>query len=185
MSAIRKTKSKETKVIQLKVIRGGTSREANKLINASWAVVQSALWNSRHFSPNEVAQLKELLADHYDNGKSIKVTFKDLIERICLAKRYVARKKGRYISKPVDWLNIHYHKGLAGTEGWYQEVCLQRLTVPDYNKGITLLAKAITKYLQEPTTTTIINYRKKLITQKQFDLLQIFNNSIINFKINK
>jgi hypothetical protein len=61
---------------------------------------------------------------------------------------------------------------------------VQRISVPEYNKGITLLAKAITKYLQEPTIKTIVAYRKKLITQKQFDLLQIFNNSIINFQIN-
>ncbi len=118
MNAIRKTKSKETKVIQLKVIRGGKSYEDDKLINASWTVAQSALWNSRPFSRNEIAQLKELIADHYDNGKSIQVTFKDIVERICLAKRYVARRKGRYISKPVDWLNIHYHNGLAGTAAW-------------------------------------------------------------------
>ena len=103
---------------------------------------------------------------------------------MCLAKRYVNRKRGRYLSKPIDWLNLNYHKGLAGTEGWYQEVCLQRISVPEYNKGITLLAKAITKYLQEPTIKTIVSYRKKLIAQKQFDLLQIFNNSIINFQIN-
>jgi hypothetical protein len=182
MSAIRKTKSKETKVIQLKVIRGGTSREANKLINASWAVVQSALWNSRHFNPNEVAQLKELIADHYDNGKSIKATFKDLIERICLAKRYVARKKGRYISKPVDWLNIHYHNGLAGTASWLQEVKEQRKTVPQYNQGISTLAKGILKYIESPSMVVFYQYRRMLIEQKQQDLLQIFYNTIIHLQ---
>jgi hypothetical protein len=182
MNTVRKTKSKETKVIQLKVIRGESSREASRLVNASWAVVQSALWNSRHFNPSEVAQLKKLIAEHYENGKSIKVTFKDLIERICLAKRYVARKKGRYISKPVDWLNIHYHKGLAGTAAWLQEVKEQRKTVPEYNLGISTLAKGILKYTESPSMTVFYQYRRMLIEQKQQDLLQIFYNTIINLQ---
>jgi hypothetical protein len=177
MNTIRKTKSKEAKVIRLNV-----NPETNKLIHASWAVVQSALWNSQHFNPSEVAQLKKLIAEHYENNKSIKVTFKDLIERICLAKRYVARKKGRYISKPVDWLNIHYHKGLAGTAVWLQEVKEQRKTVPEYNQGISTLAKGILKYIESPSMIVFYQYRRMLIEQKQQDLLQIFYNTIIHLQ---
>ena len=181
MSAVKKNK---TAAPYLRVIKGGKSNPLNNIIDNTWIFIHAALWCNNEFSGKEEAQFQSLIAEHYNTHKNPTKVFEEIIERVCLAKRYVSRKRGRYLSKPIDWLNLHYHKGLTGTEGWYQEVCLQRITVPEYNKGITLLAKAITKYLQEPTIKTIVTYRKKLIAEKQFDLLQIFNNSIINFQIN-
>lgn len=181
MSAVKKIK---TTVPHLRVVKGGKSNPLNSIVDNTWIFIHAALWYNNEFSGKEEAQFQNLIAEHYNTHKNPTKVFEEIIERVCLAKRYVNRKRGRYLSKPIDWLNLHYHKGLSGTEGWYQEVCLQRLTVPEYNKGITLLAKAITKYLQEPTIKTIVTYRKKLIAEKQFDLLQIFNNSIINFQIN-
>lgn len=182
MSAVKKIK---TTVPLLRVIKGGKSNPLNNIVDNTWIFIHAALWCNNEFTGKEETQFQNLIAEHYNTHKNPTKVFEEIIERVCLAKRYVNRKRGRYLSKPIDWLNLHYHKGLSGTEGWYQEVCLQRLTVPEYNKGITLLAKAITKYLQEPTIKTIVTYRKKLIAEKQFDLLQIFNNSIINFQISK
>jgi len=181
MTAVRKIK---TVTPHLRVIKGGRSNPKNNTAENTWIFIHAALWNNNEFSYKEEIQFQNLIAEHYNTSKNPTKVFEEIIERVCLAKRYVNRKRGRYLSKPIDWLNINYHKGLTGTEGWYKEVCLQRISVPEYNTGITLLAKAITKYLQEPTIKTIVNYRKKLIAQKQFDLLQIFNNSIINFQIN-
>ena len=181
MTAVRKIK---TVTPHLRVIKGGKSSPKNNTVENTWIFIHAALWNNNEFSYKEETQFQNLIADHYNTFKNQPKVFEEIIERVCLAKRYVNRKRGRYLSKPIDWLNINYHKGLTGTEGWYKEVCVQRISVPEYNAGITLLAKAITKYLQEPTIKTIVTYRKKLIAQKQFDLLQIFNNSIINFQIN-
>lgn len=181
MTAVRKIK---TVTPHLRVIKGGKSSPKNNTVENTWIFIHAALWNNNEFSYKEATQFQNLIADHYNTFKNPTKVFEEIIECVCLAKRYVNRKRGRYLSKPIDWLNINYHKGLTGTEGWYKEVCVQRISVPEYNKGITLLAKAITKYLQEPTIKTIVTYRKKLIAQKQFDLLQIFNNTIINFQIN-
>ena len=175
---------KKTKTPQLRVVKGAKSNLKNNIAENTRIFIHAALWWNNEFSEKEQTQFQNLVEEHFDTVKNPTKVFEEIIERVCLAKRYVNRKRGRYLSKPIDWLNINYHKGLVGTKGWYQDVCLQRMTVPDYNKGITLLAKSITKYLQEPTTKTIMIYRKKLIAEKQFDLLQIFNNSIINFQIN-
>lgn len=181
MTAVRKTK---TAVPHLKVVKGGKSNPKNNIVENTWNFIHAALWSNSEFSYKEKTQFENLIAEHYNTLKNPEKVFEEIIERVCLAKRFITRKRGRYIAKPIDWLNINYYAGLTGTEGWYQEVCLQRITVPDYNYGITLLAKAICKYLQEPTIKTIATYRKKLIAEKQFDLLQIFNNAIINFQIN-
>ncbi len=181
MSAQRKIKASP---LHLKIVKGGKSDPINSVIDNTWIFIHAALWDQEEFSNKEIEQFKQLIAEHYHFSENSQSVFEELIERVCLAKRFIKRRQGRYVAKPIDWLNIHYYAGLAGTQGWYNEVCLQRITVPDYNKGLTLLAKAILKYLQEPTAKTILSYRKKLIAEKQFDLLQIFNNTIVQFQIN-
>lgn len=183
MSAIRKQKKNvKAKVIQLNAFHQPKQTEAEQLINGLWNVAQSALWFNKNFSLKEKENLKQLIAAHFQNRKSDKRNFKELVERICLAKRYVARKKGRYISKPQDWLNIHYPLGLAGTAAWLKQVNEVRADVPEYNQGIMLLAKAILKFIENPSHATFYKYRRMLIEQRQFDLLQILNNTIINLQ---
>ncbi|MDP3146024.1 MAG: hypothetical protein Q8T03_13415 [Bacteroidota bacterium] len=187
MSAIKKTnpktkKSSKGKVIQLNVFRQPNQTETEQLIKAVLNVAQSALWFNKNFSSKEKENLKELIADHFYNGKNEKTNFKELIERICLAKRYVARKRGRYISKPQDWLNIHYPLGLAGTAAWLKQVNEVRKDVPEYNKGIKTFATAILKFIENPQAVTFYRYRRLLMEQKQFDLLQILNNTLINLQ---
>lgn len=163
-----------------KVFRHANHISTNTLINGLWNVAQAGLWPNQNFSEKEKAALKELIADHFNNNKSNKRNFKELMERICLAKRYVSRKRGRYISKPQDWLNIHYPLGLAGTSAWLERVNEVRSDVPEYNKGIQTFAKAVLCFLESPGENTFHKFRKQLIEQRQFDLLQVFYTSIIN-----
>ncbi|MFL5763573.1 MAG: hypothetical protein ACJ77K_06480 [Bacteroidia bacterium] len=182
MTAVKKSKGKtrEAKVIKLNAYRHPD--QLLKAINGIWCTAHAALWPNQQFSAKEVSEMKRLISDHFRNGKAAATTFKELVERICLAKRYVARKRGRYISKPQDWLNIHYPLGLTGTEGWMEKVKAIRTDVPEYNQGITTLAKAVTAYIHQPTATTYYKQRRLLMEQKQFDLLQVFNSTIIHLQ---
>ena len=141
---------------------------------------QAALWNNQQFAKEEIKEFKFLISEHFTKGKSINKTFRQLVERVCLAKRYVARKKGRYISKPVDWLNINYKNGLASTKAWYKSVQEQRESVPHYNEGIALLSEAVLNFCEHRNILDILHFRKELIQQKQYDLLQIYMNSILH-----
>lgn len=181
MTAIRKRKVYTS---HLRVVKSVKTNPTTNIYDHTWVFIQSALWNNKNFSNKEATLFTNLISEHFNRMGDPTKIFEELIERVCLAKRYVNRKRGRYISKPVDWLNINYVNGLAGTSGWYADVEEQRLTVPNYNKGIRILAKAITKYLKEPNSKTITLYRKKLIAENQFDLLQVFNNTIISLQIN-
>lgn len=175
-------KKQSAKIIQLNVFQQPQQRKTNALINAVWAAAQASLWFGKSFSVKEEEQLKELIAEHFFNGVDSRKTFKELIERLSLAKRYVARKRGRYISKPQDYLNIHYPLGLAGTATWLEQVKLVRKEVPEYNKGITTLAKAILAFIENPSSTEFYKGKKQLIEQNQFDLLQVYNNVILKIQ---
>ena len=186
MSAIRKTISKKSKKTikqsPLKVIYSKSTDDTEKLVHGIWMTAYTAFWNNKRFTIPEIQELKKLISEHFENNKNNKRNFKELIERICLAKRFVARRKWRYISKPIDWLNINYHNGLVGTSSWYEEVKEQRKTVPHYNEGITTLANGILKYMESPNMMVFLRYRRMLLEQKQFDLLQIYQITIINLQ---
>ena len=179
-SAKKQSKKKTVKIIQLNATR--QPDQLIKSINGIWHVSHAALWPNQQFTPKEIAQFKTLISDHFRNGKAASTNFKELAERICLAKRYVARKRGRYISKPQDWLNIHYPLGLAGTSVWLKRVNEVRSDVPEYNKGIQTFAKALLLFNESPGESTFHKCRKQLIEQKQFDLLPVFYTSIINLQ---
>lgn|GEM_PF-924026 len=184
-SAPIKTQRKKTaKIIQLDVFKQPHQTQTEALVNALWGAASSAFWFNKPFSEKEIASFKELLGEHFFNGKSSRQNFKELAERICLAKRYVARKYGRYVAKPQDYLNVHYPLGLTGTASWLQQVNVIRRNVPDYNKGITMLAKALYAFVENPNEGIYQRGRKQLIEQNQFDLLQLFNNIIIHLQFN-
>lgn len=181
-SATKQSKKKSAKVIQLNAFRSPYNKEQGKLVNGILNVAQAGLWPNQTFSAKEKLALKELISDHFSNGKNDKKTFKELLERICLAKRYVARRRGRYISKPQDWLNIHYPLGLAGTSAWLQRVNEVRSEVPEYNKGIKTFANAVLSFMESPGEARFHKCRKQLADQKQYDLIQVFYAAIINLQ---
>lgn len=184
LGAKNKKQSKSAKIIQLNIFQQPQQKTNSKLVNAIWGAVSFSLWPYKTFDSSEVDYFKALIGEHFLNGRDAKKNFKEIIERVCLAKRYVARKRGRYISKPQDYLNVHYPLGLAGTAAWLQQVNVVRKDVPEYNKGISTLAKALLAFIDSPAITTYHKGRKQLLDQNQFDLLQVFNNTIIHLEYN-
>ena len=176
------SKKQGAKIIQLNAFQQPQQRKTGELVTAVFAVAQASLWFGKNFSEKEEAQLKDLIVEHFLNGQDSRKTFKELIERLGLAKRYVARKRGRYISKPQDYLNIHYPLGLAGTAAWLEQVKQVRKDVPEYNKGLTTFAKAVLAFTENPSATEFYKGKKQLIEQNQFDLLQVYNNVILKIQ---
>ena len=169
---------------KLRVIKGGLypSTQKEKAIENFWLVCKAAFWNTQLFTEEQEQEFKTLITAHFEGSKNLRVTFEQLVERVCLAKHYLTRRNRRYISKPVDWLNINYANGLASTANWYKVVEDQRKLVPHYNEGIALFAEAMHNYTQRKSTLEMLYYRKELIQLKQHDLLQLYMNCIIHIQ---
>lgn len=151
-----------------------------KRINDLWDICYATIWPKENFSKTEIETFKVLIADHFIGSENADEKFAELIERVVLAKRYINRRQGRYISKPIDWLNIHFKTGLQGTEKWYKQVTDQRKTVPHYNEGIKLLSEALLSFSKHQKTNEIEQYREEFIKQKQHDLLFYYTNAIMH-----
>lgn len=184
METAKKVKQNTGTQLKLQLIKGGLYPSTKKEIASEnlWLICKAAFWNTQLFAQTEEQTFKELIAEHFKGSRNLDVTFKQLVERVCLAKRYLTRRKGRYISKPIDWLNINYKNGLSGTAKWYKDVNKQRASVPHYNEGITVLAKGLLKYAENRNILDLLNYRRELIELKQYDLVQLYMNSIMHIQ---
>lgn len=177
MTALRKSNPVKS---HLRVVKGSSQNKTETLVSNAWNFTQAALWNKESFTQTEIKEFKKLIAQHFETAQDKEKFFIEFCERVCLAKRYVSRQQGRYIAQPINWLNINYRFGIIGTQRWYNEISEQRKTVPHYNRGINLLARAVYKYAETRSEQVFHAARKKFIGEKQFDLLQIFYNTLIN-----
>ena len=188
MDAAKKINEEFETTILLKVIKGGLYETARKQqrINDFWIFCHSTFWSTENFSKEEQEKFKQLIEAHFEGCESVNKKFRELVERAAMAKRYIKRRWWRYIVKPAEWLNINYKFGLSGTESWYKEVAIQRVTVPEYNEGIKLLSKAVLDYSKDQNPFEVEYYRNEFIKAKQNDLLFLYTNFIMHMEfINK
>jgi len=183
MSALKKQIEQETQV-QFRIIRGGlySPTKRVKRINDFWTFCHSTFWSTQIFKETQEEKFKDLISAYFQKGKDSDEMFSQLVQRAVLAKRYVKRRNTRYMTKPEDWLNINYKKGLKGTETWFQEVEQQRLTVPTHNEALELLAEAVLCWAKKRNILDVPVYREKFIAMKQFDLLFLYTNAVMHFQ---
>ncbi len=181
MEAVRKLEDQITENF-MKIIYGDKylSPVKRKRINDFWDFCHAQFWPCQNFTEQEKQKFKELITDHF-TGDDANKKFIELIERAILAKRYIKRRSGRYIAKPIDWLNIHFKFGLSGTANWYQELVKQRKTVPHYNEAVTFLARAVLSFCKNLNSQEVEAVRNQLIEDRQYDLLNMYNRAIIHF----
>lgn len=162
----------------LRLIKGGKTSKFQKCISATWQIAQSALWPDKVFSESDKKEFRSLIAVYYKGRADKTACTKQIIQRILLAKRYVSRGKGRYVSKPADWLNIHFSYGISGTKTWYKQIEEERKNVPHYNEGIKLFADGVWKFLCQPTSENYEALHEALVRHEQYDLIEVLHHLI-------
>lgn len=142
----------------------------------------SMLWSTRDFSEDEQNTCKRLIADHFLKSTNVDETFKDLVEKVVLAKRYVLEKPYRFIAEPTDWLNIKFYNGLSGANKWHDALQEQREINPEFGVSLNVFANAILHYAEERNLLDIVFYRQLFINLKAWDLLQWYMNAVMHYQ---
>jgi len=142
----------------------------------------SMLWSTRDFKENEQNNCKRLIAEHFKGSSNLDETFKDLVEKVVLAKRYVLEKPYRFIAEPQDWLNIKFYNGLTGASKWHEALQEQRKLTPDFGESLTVFSEAILNYSEQRNILDIVFYRHIFISLKAWDLLQWYMNAIMHYQ---
>ncbi len=164
--------------VAMTLIKGGAKSEYQRLIVATWQIAQSALWADKTFTEKDKEEFLSLISGYYRGNKNKLACFKQIVQRILLARRYVNGNKYRYIPKPADWLNIHFTYGISGTKSWYERIREERKKVPHYNEGIKLFADGVWEYLSSPTAKNYTSLHEQLFQQDQHDLIVVLHHLV-------
>jgi hypothetical protein len=129
---------------QLRVIKEtpGPNKKEDKLVDAAWNFVYTALWNAVQFSSKEAENAKQQIAVWLQSENKEK-TFIAFCERVLLARNYVTKNPSRYIPLPSVWFDSNNKLGFAGTQRWHDDIKAIRESMPGYKTEIKALAEAI------------------------------------------
>ncbi|TRU49827.1 MAG: hypothetical protein EWV91_07080 [Microcystis aeruginosa Ma_QC_Ca_00000000_S207] len=163
---------------RLILIKGGVKSQYQRCVIATWQVAQSALWADKVFTDTDKEEFLSLISEYYRGSKNKPACFKQIVQRILLARRYVKGNKYRYIAKPADWLNIHFRYGISGTKTWYERIREERKKVPHYHEGIKLFADGAWEYLSSPTAEHYNRLHAQLFQREQHDLIVVLHHLV-------
>lgn len=179
MTAVRRLEEQQQEPV-LRLVHASTARRYRRQtrVDQYWTFCHAALWRNEQFSPDEVLHFKQLIKAHFKGRKDKDHTFCELVERAILARRYVNRRRSRYMTAPGEWLEITNTKGLSGTQAWLDRINQERHEKPNYNAGIFILAKAILAFCNRKNTLSVVHYRHELLSYKEHELLSVFLHAI-------
>ncbi len=169
---------------KLRVIKGDLSNTTRCVhrIHDLLNFTQSVFWLDKNFSEEKTLKLKSLIAEHFRETKNVDQTFRELVERTCLAKQWFEEKPYRLIPEPEEWFNIDSLEGLYFTHNLYNKVLSQRRSTPTYQYGLTVVSEAVLKYSETKNVLDIFSYRDVLIRLHRIDLLQMYFNTIMHIQ---
>jgi len=170
---------------RLKIIKGDLLNSIKRvtrtkdLLNFS----QSIFWPDLDFSEEKELELQLLIANHFSESKDVDKTFRELVERTVLAKRWFEEEATyRSVPSPEQWFDIDRISGLYFTHRLYGKMLTQRNTIPSYQLGITILSEAILKYCEQKNVLDIYAYRVQFIRLNRMDLLQYYFNAVMHIQ---
>jgi len=176
--------SLQNKIPYIKVEQGlffETIQKA-KLAEQFWIYSHSMLWPTQDFNEEQQIIFKKHLSDFFIDSNDADATFRELVERVVLAKRYVLEKPYRYVAPPQDYLNPKFYNGLESTAKWYHALQLRRRTDPNCGESLEIFSEAVLNYASKRNILDIVFYRQLFISLEAPDLLQWYLNAIIHYQ---
>lgn len=142
---------------------------------------KTAYMQCTHFSTEEIYIAKKYISDHFTLSQNKEEGFIIFCERVLLARKYILADKNRFIPLPSVWLNKYNTKGFAGTKKWHDDTSETRHSLPSYKSEIRSLAKAIFEYGQQPSPENYHYRRDHFTSNREHDLLILFQLFVINY----
>jgi hypothetical protein len=142
----------------------------------------AVLWPDETFSEEKKMSLLPLITEHFRDSNNINQTFRELVERTVMAKRWVDEKEYRTLLSPAFWFNINRIDGLYSTHSLYGKMLTQKKTIPSYQFGLTVISEAVLRFCQHQNILHINGYRDQFIKLNRMDLLQYYFSAVMHIQ---
>jgi hypothetical protein len=153
-----------------------------KLVEQLWIFAHSILWGAQNFSEEEQDRFKKYLSEYFPDGANVEETFRELVERFVLAKRYLLEKPYRFIAPPNDYLNPKFYNSFSSTATWFRALQVLKQKNPDICESLEVFSEAILNYATTQNILDIVFYRHVFTSLENYDLLQWYMNAIVHYQ---
>jgi hypothetical protein len=153
-----------------------------EIITTAWLIAYTALWNTTEFSQQEVNNASQFIYNFINKAPNPKKAFEAFVQRVLIARNYVANHQGKYIPIPSIWFSIQNTNGFAGTQKWLQDINQTRQAIPLYKIELLAFAQAVQEYAKTNTAADFHYWRSYFIQQNKQGLLNLFLSTIANLQ---
>ena len=154
------------------------------LAKAGWNLCHTLLWSSKEFNESEIELAQNLIEQHLQRAINANARFVAFCERVQMAYQYLQQNPNKFVPHPLKWLSPFYEYGFCGTRGWYLDMVHERSLIPVHRFELRVMAEAYWQYVVEPTKEQYQIGKKAIQHYNTTDILQAFNNAILNFNYN-
>jgi hypothetical protein len=156
-------------------------QKLHELSDYAWLVAYTALWNGHHFTGEETEYVKACINGYLQQGTSYTRQYRQLAERVLLARFYLNSHPGKKIPLPAEWFCTQNSEGFAATAKWYKTVQHTRETRPLYKHSLSVFPDDIRDTIRSGDATSFHYWRSCFIQQKANGLLNLYLATIANY----
>ena len=156
-------------------------QHVEELSNVAWYIAYTALWNTSSTASEQQEDALKHIRQFIAAGKSPGMAFKQLAERVLLARQYLNCHPGKWVPQPADWFNPENKNGFAGTERWLQSVEIHRATNPTFKLALQKFPEAIIQTLCADCPALYHDWRNFFITHNAQGLLNLYLAVLANY----
>lgn len=152
-------------------------------VHACWVLSYNAFWCYDRLHAAEVLYAKNAIWNILSKP-SVDQNFIKIIERLLLSYKTVRNDNSRWIDLPSLWFNPEFPDGISSYDDFYKSVREKRKVVKGYYKGIKVFASHLLRYMVCPSDKILKSCSTKLLSLREYDLIQLWNNTIVQLLIN-
>jgi hypothetical protein len=155
-------------------------------VNGAWNLANTLLWPTKTFNEVETDLVKAeisklILTDSFVTTRANYIAF---CERVIMAYQFITRDAKRFAPHPLKYFSPYFEHGFAGTNDWYMDVLHERCYIIVHRFDMRVLAESYCNYLFKSNKETFITGKEALANYASAELMQAYNNIIINHNYN-
>jgi hypothetical protein len=147
----------------------------------------SMLYDDKNYSEHDNNTALQFIEEFFmsktnNSTKNLSEAFNEFIFRVQLTRKYIHAAPGRFVPKPIIWLDPKNEKGFSGTESWHKITKKKQEKIKNYYSHIKLVGELYKKYVQTPTFDMYASGRQRLSKIEDKQYLQLYDKSILKLK---
>lgn len=171
--------SSMTKIINIK--KSYQPLTIDSYIAATWHLALLALWPFEKIKKYKIERCQSYIKAYLLSIPDMQASFITFCEKVLLINRTLFASNSYIIDPPVVWLNPDFTDGYASTDELHRLIKKNRVVLPHYLEGITVLAKGYWDFINQPASPVLLKIHDRLYNLRQYDLISLLGHVTLKY----